>query len=194
MSEEVFDEFLASIDGRKRFLLQEDLALFDPYKTQLDDQAKLGSLEFFDIANNTLESRIDEVEAIYKEILAKPFDFTIDESYEFDPEKKAYSADLEERKDRWRRSLKYDVLVKLESKLETQEEDESIEQKSFDELEEEARETVLENYDDWYERFQKIRRSDRFEAYINSFAHLFDPHTDYYNPCLLYTSPSPRDA
>jgi len=184
LSWQVFDEFLASIDGRKRFLLAEDIQQFEPYKLQLDDQAKAGSLEFFDLANATLETRIDEVEVIYQEILGKPFDLKIEESYEFDPEKKDFPTDLADRKNRWRKSLKYEVLARLEDKIENQEnsEDDSEEVKTFEELEVEAREAILENYDDWYERFQKIRRSDRFEAYINSFAHLFDPHTDYYNP------------
>jgi carboxyl-terminal processing protease len=184
LSAQVFDEFLASIDGRKRFLLAEDITQFEPYKLELDDQAQAGSLEFFDLANATLETRIDEVEAIYKEILSKPFDLKIDESYEFDPEKKDFPKDLAERNDRWRKSLKYEVLARLEDKLENQENGDTEEEevKTFEELEVEAREAILENYDDWYDRFQKIRRSDRFEAYINSFAHLFDPHTDYYNP------------
>ncbi len=182
LSKQVFDEFLSSIDGRKRFLLAEDIQQFAAYKLKLDDQAKAGSLEFFDLANATLEKRIDEVESIYKEILSKPFDLTIDESYEFDPEKKDFPQGLAERNERWRKSLKYEVLARLEDKLENGDTTDAEEEKTFEELEVEAREAILENYDDWYERFQKIRRSDRFEAYINSFAHLFDPHTDYYNP------------
>jgi len=160
LSHQVFDEFLASIDGRKRFLLAEDIQQFEPYKLELDNQAHAGSLEFFDLVNATLEARIDEVEAIYREILAQPFDLTIDESYEFDPEKKDFPADLAERNDRWRKSLKYEVLARLEGKLENQEnvEDDSEEEiKTFEELEVESREAILENYDDWYERFQKIR-------------------------------------
>ena len=183
MSNEVYDEFLESIDGRKRFLLQEDLDQLMVYKDQLDDQAQVGSLEFFDLANTLLETRIAEVESVFQEVLSEPLDFTLEEEYEFDPEKKDYPKDLEERKERWRKSIKYDVLVKLESRLEKQEdevEDEEI--KTIQELEEESRQVVLDNYNDWFERFGKIRRSDRFEAYLNSFAHLYDPHTDYFNP------------
>jgi len=41
---------------------------------------------------------------------------------------------------------------------------------------------VLKNYTDWFKRLSKLRRSDRFESYINAITHLFDPHSDYYNP------------
>lgn len=60
--------------------------------------------------------------------------------------------------------------------------DEELVAKTFEVLEQEAREKVLENYDKWYKNFMKVRRSDRFESYLNTFAHMFDPHTDYFNP------------
>ncbi len=182
LSTQVFEEFLLSVDGRKRFFTQEDIAALRVHEYDLDDQLKMGDLTFFEEANTMLEARIAQAETLYKEVLEQPFDFTLDESYEFDPEKKEYPADDADMKDRWRKSLKYDVMTKLEKKLDAQEKDEDAEQKSYAELEEEAREQVRENYDDWYKSFKKVRRSDRFEAYLNSFAHLFDPHTDYFNP------------
>ena len=41
---------------------------------------------------------------------------------------------------------------------------------------------MKEQFDRWYKNIGKIKRSDRFEVYINAFAHIFDPHSDYYNP------------
>ena len=35
---------------------------------------------------------------------------------------------------------------------------------------------------DWFERLEDVRRSDRFEAYLNAITNTFDPHTDYFNP------------
>ena len=40
--------------------------------------------------------------------------------------------------------------------------------KSVAELEADARKDVKEVFDDWYERMDKVRRSDRFEMYVNS--------------------------
>lgn len=45
-----------------------------------------------------------------------------------------------------------------------------------------AQDKVFERWDKWFDRMSKLRRSDRFESYLNTFTHLFDPHTDYYNP------------
>ena len=36
--------------------------------------------------------------------------------------------------------------------------------------------------DDWFERMDRVRRSDRFEAYLSTFAELFDPHSGYFSP------------
>lgn len=182
LSKEVYKEFLEALDGRKRFLTQVDLDLLKVYETELDNEAQTGSLEFFNLATDLLEKRIDQAELLYKEILEEPFDFTISESYEFDPEKKNYPANEAELRESWVKSLKYDVLVKLESRLSAQEEKPQSEQKTYAELEIESREAVLENYNDWYKNFKRVRRSDRFESYINTFTHLFDPHSDYYNP------------
>lgn len=179
-SEQVYTDFLETIDGRKRFLTQSDLDQLAPYKTELDDQFLNGTLEFFDLAVTLLSKRVIQVEGIYKELLAQPFDFDMDEGFEFDPDKKQFARDETELKEIWRKSLKYDVLIKLESKLDKQKTE--GEKKSQASLEEEARKAVLKNYNKWYKNFRKLRRSDRFEAYINSFTHIFDPHTDYYNP------------
>ena len=47
---------------------------------------------------------------------------------------------------------------------------------------EEAREEVRENFEDWFKRLEQVRRSDRFESYVNAIIHCYDPHSDYYNP------------
>lgn len=181
-SKEAFSEFLETLDGRKRFFTQEDLELLKPFELKIDDQVQGGNLEFFDLANELLEKRIDEAELIYKDILGQSFDFSIQEEYEFDAEKKDFPANSAELKERWRKSLKYDVMTKLESRLDGQKDKEESEKKSYDELSAESAKAVLDNYDDWYKNYRKVRRSDRFESYLNTIAHLFDPHSDYYNP------------
>jgi len=49
-------------------------------------------------------------------------------------------------------------------------------------LEKESREKVLDVYDRWFKRLQKMDRSRRLEIYLNSFTNIFDPHTGYYSP------------
>ncbi|MFT4566059.1 MAG: carboxyl-terminal processing protease [Saprospiraceae bacterium] len=192
-SSEVFDDFLGAIDGRKRFLTKEDIATLEVYRDQLDDQANQGSLEFFDLAIGILEERIEESKTICKEVLASPFDFKAEEIHEFDPDKKDYPANAEARKEVWRKMLKYDALDELEGALTKQEkdlksEDQEVvdnakeEKKTLVEMETAAREAVGETFTEWFKNIGKVKRSDRYEAYINAFTHIFDPHSDYFNP------------
>lgn len=46
----------------------------------------------------------------------------------------------------------------------------------------EIRNEVKENMDAWFKRLKEIKRSDRFEMYLNTLAHIYDPHTDYFSP------------
>ena len=36
--------------------------------------------------------------------------------------------------------------------------------------------------DDWYGRMRKLKREDRLSVYLNTFTHIFDPHSEYYQP------------
>ena len=196
-SSEAFDDYISALDGRKRFFTAPDLESLETYRYLLDDQANLGSLEFFDLSVSLFEKRIDQVEEFYKELLSKPFDFDLKEALELDPDKRNYPANDVELKEIWRKQLKYDVLDELQGELKRQEDEknktedekkeeekdsEPFEVKSYDELEKESRKSVEEQFDRWYKNIGKIKRSDRFEVYINAFAHIFDPHSDYYNP------------
>ena len=54
--------------------------------------------------------------------------------------------------------------------------------KSDEELLAEAKADTKENFEDWFERLNELRRSDRFETYLGAITNYFDPHTDYFNP------------
>ncbi len=121
----------------------------------------------------------------YPELLAEPFDFTIKESIETDGEKRTYAKDDAELKEFWRSYLKFGNAD--ECLLEIKEQESATEvpeggKKSTAELEADARKDVQKVFDDWYERMDKVRRSDRFEMYVNSITNVFDPHSDYFNP------------
>ncbi len=184
LSESVYDLYLDRIDGRRRWLTQEDLKQLKPHRLKLDDQAKSSEFIFLDKSIELLEAGLDKTEVYYKELLSKPFDYTKDETVELVGDDKPFAKDDTELKEYWRKTLKYDAMSRLLDKLEAQEEggDEEVEKKSFEELEKEAREAVLETFDKWYVRMRKNRRSDHLSNYLNAFTNVFDPHTGYFEP------------
>ena len=183
-SRKVFDTYLNRLDGSKRFLTIGDLDLLDDYNESIDDAIREPDLEFFELSLERMNQAIERVREWYPALLDGPFDFTIEESIELDGEKLEYAEDEEELKERWRVYLKYETLKRLDEMIEEQEKEDDPEggKKNLAELEAEAREKVVELMDDWFKRLDELRRSDRFELYLNSATNVYDPHTDYFNP------------
>ena len=185
-SKKAFKLYLERLDFNKKFLLESDVAMLRKYETQLDDQLRAGSFEFFDMSANLIEKRTKESEAYYKEILSKPFDFNKDEAIELDGKKLKYAKDKAELKEAWRKQLKYQTLVRLSDMQKQQEKAtasaDKKDKKTFDQLEAEAREKVMTAYDELYKRLGQVTHDDRRATYINAVANVYDPHTGYLPP------------
>lgn len=185
-SEKAFGLYIERIDFGKRFFIKSDVETLSKFKRDLDDEMKESTFNFFDQSVAILDKRIKETEKYYQEILNVPFDFTVNESFEFDTEKLDYAASQSALKDRWRQSLKYETLAYLIDLTEEQEKaaekSDTVTIKSFTELEKESREKVMKRYDDLFHRLLKLDQEDRLNTYINSLVNVFDPHTEYFPP------------
>jgi carboxyl-terminal processing protease len=185
-SGKVFDLYIERLDFGKRFLLQEDIDRLSEYKYLIDDEYNSISFGFLDESIDVINKRTDEVQTYYREILAEPFDFKKEEEYELDAEKKKYASSKSEMNERWRKSLKYETLNRIDNMLEEQEKaaekSDTVTIKSFTEIEVEARKKILKRYDDWFHRISQLEDDDRLNTYINSIVNVFDPHTQYFPP------------
>ena len=85
-SKEVFTKFVVDLDGEKNILLQSDIDALKKYSTLIDDEIHGAPIESFFAINTLYIKRLNEVFGIYDQILAKPFDFTIKETVQMDPE------------------------------------------------------------------------------------------------------------
>jgi carboxyl-terminal processing protease len=188
-SKGVYKSYLEGLDPSKRFFTQGDIDEFSKYELQVDDMINNRNLAFFDLTYNRLMKRIGEAEGFYKEILDKPFDFTVDEQFNVDYEKQPYAKTEADLRKRWEKQLKLSVLSTVADKQKVQEEaakkpkdSVKVEQKSFDELEKEAREATLKSLNEYYDFIDDLERDDWFTVYINAIAERFDPHTFYFAP------------
>ena len=185
-SEKVFNLYLDRTDHNKTFLLKEDVEKLQKYHHKIDDQLKEKSYEFFNLSVEIINKRIDEAKEYYKAILDKPFDFTKNESIELDGDKKEYANDMAELKENWRKALKYQTMTRLIDIMKEQEKalekSDTVQEKSYDQLEKEARAKILKRQNDWFRRMGKIERKDRLSLYINCVTNLYDPHTGYFPP------------
>lgn len=185
-SEKAFSLYIERIDYAKRFLLQEDVDELAKYKKELDDAMRDINFEFLDKSVVILDDRTMEAKDYYAEILNKPFDFELEEDYEFDADEIEFVKTQQDLKERWRKSLKYETLARLydlsEEQNEAAEKSDTVTIKSFAELEAEARKKVTKRYDDWFHRMEQLNDDDRLNIYINALVNVFDPHTQYFPP------------
>ncbi len=185
-SKQVFKKFIDELDGDKTHFLASDIAALKKYETTIDDEINGAAIEFAPAVSAIYDKRITDAMAIYKEILAKPFEFTKDESTDGDPEKMSFAATEEVRKERWRKKLKLYTLERYVDLIETREKSKG--QKDFvvkadSTLEREARAKVLKVMDETYDRIQKtFKEDDRFNSFVNVITNLMDPHSDYFPP------------
>lgn len=185
-SKKAYVYYLDILDRNKRFFYQSDIDKFKEYELLIDDGIREHRLDFFTLCNSTITKRMEEIEGSYKDILANPFDYSLNEMIETDSEKLKYPHSNKERMDRWRVSLKFSTISRIVNKINEQEKakekNDTLVLKTFEELEVWAREKVTKSYDNFFKRVDKIKPEERFADYINALVHVFDPHTGYYPP------------
>ncbi len=190
-STQLHELYLERIDGGKRFLVADDIKQLSRYATKLDNEIEDGNYEFFDLSVLLYEAGIQRAKTYYEKALKKDFDYTIEENFEMDGEKREYPATYKEQELRWEKIMKYEILTRYNSKLEKQKEqlekpkderDEDFKEKSEADLLADARADAKKVFDKWFTRMEKTKRSDRLDLYLNSIAGLYDPHTNYYAP------------
>ena len=185
-SENVYNDFIKAIDPMKRYFLASDIEEFSKYKDKIDDEIREPGVQFFSLVYDRLIQRMEESKKFHKELLEKPFDFTVDETIDRDYDKLEFAKDVSELKDRWRKELKFSTLANYDIKLEVQEnkkkEDASYEVKDAATLEKEARESTSKTYDEFFDLMDDLERKDWFSIYVNAIVEEFDPHTSYLAP------------
>ena len=185
-SENVFMNYLESMDGQHRFYIQADVNNFNQFKTKIDDQIKESKLDFFDYTYNKYVQRQQQIKAFYKPLLDRPFDFSLNEEMDLDYETMGYAASLSELKNVWLQYLKLSTLGvfadKKEEELKKFELDSAYVVLTDVMIEEQARAITKENMDLFFEVREDLERKDYFSIYLNAIATQHDPHTYYFAP------------
>ena len=186
-SEELFSDFIEVIDPVKRYFYESDYKDFEKYKLTIDDQLKVSDITFFNVVYERFISRIEESKSIYKDILSKPFDYSIDESFDTNYENSDFAKSKRDMKERWRKQLKFSTLSNyddiLDEEKRTKEKDPLYMRKPNKQIEKEAREATLRSINIYFEDYiDDQRRDDWFALYVNTIVEEFDPHTYYLAP------------
>ncbi|HEX8017218.1 MAG TPA: carboxy terminal-processing peptidase, partial [Flavobacterium sp.] len=185
-SKGIFKDYIDALDPSKRFFLQSDIDEFKQYELMLDDQFINKDLTFFNLTYTRLMKRMEESKKRYKVLLAQPFNYNIDETFNADYETIPYAKNTAEINERWRKQIKLSTLSSLVTKQKLEEDkkktDPAYKIKSFEALEKETRESSLKSLDESFGNIKDLDKGDWFSVYINSIMTRFDPHTSYFAP------------
>jgi carboxyl-terminal processing protease len=188
-SKTVLKRFVEDLDNDKNIFFQSDIDSLKKYENSIDDEIHGAELKSFFEINDKYLKRQAEISKIYVDILAKPFDFSVIESVQMDPEKLSFPKNEAERNESWRKRLKLMTLTKYQDFLDQRTKDakkKDFKYKADSTLEREAREFVKKQMD----RFITTKRNketidENFSVFVNDIAGSMDPHTDYFAPIDL---------
>ena len=166
LSEDVFNNYLKSLDGGKQYFTATDVAKFAPYKSQMDDAIRSGQLApAYDIFA-VYKQRVGERVGYARALLKQDFDFTGNERWEYDRKDVLWAANSKELDEVWRKSVMNDWLrLKLAGKKP-----------------DEIRKTLDKRYATYLRSVNELKSEDVFQTFLNGYSSAIDPHTDYFTP------------
>ncbi|WP_416422976.1 carboxy terminal-processing peptidase [Pseudomonas sp. App30] len=165
----IYDSYLKLLDPSRSYFLASDITEFDKWKTQFDDFLKSGDLDpGFTIYKRYLDrvkSRLDFALAELGKGVDK-MDFTGHETLAVDRKDAPWITTEADLDNLWRKRVMDEVLrMKIAGKDNKQIQD-----------------TLTKRYKNQLARLDQTRSEDIFQAYINTFAQSYDPHTNYLSP------------
>jgi carboxyl-terminal processing protease len=209
VSKEAFHTLIDELDVGKLFLLESDVQKLARFETDMDDELRSGDLILGRKAASVLASRRRVVADVVVRILAAPLDFTVNESVETDPKKRAFCKTEEELAARWRGVLKLQVLERTQELEDTLErrahpkpdapsskavdpddaKREAAAEKALGEIpttfegrREKVQKEVATRYATQFIRLASVDKLAPAQTFINAVNGAFDPHTSYLPP------------
>ena len=166
LSEKILKKYITSLDPNKEYFYSTDINYFNQYQYQMDDYVISGYLEpayeIFTVYNERVKNRIDYVFSI----LENEPDFTNNDELIFNRKDAVWFDDINQMNTYWEKKIKNAILnLKILGK-------------DWDS----NKETLNKRYKRFLKTISQFNSEDVFEMFINSYAELYDPHTNYFSP------------
>lgn len=164
--------YLETLDVNRSFLTRHDVVGFKRYEHQFDNNLLSGDLEPAFVIFRHFRQRVTQRVSFAKHLLdTHTFDYTSDETYQFDRTEGEWAADEGELNNLWRLRVKNDLLTERLAKENNED---------FDEAQ--VKEALHKRYDNILRRVQQMTANDVFQAFVNAFTLSIEPHTSYMSP------------
>jgi carboxyl-terminal processing protease len=165
---DLIPEMFKDLDSQKYYFLQSDIDQYSGIKDAAE-RVKAGDVSLgFEIVQ-LYQQRVAERLAEAHVLVDQPFDFTVDESIEADAKDSPWARSVEELRERWRKRVKYDLLLLKLDKNDDQE----------------ARKRLHRRYKTIADNTKTLEHDDVLELYLTALCTSFDPHSTYMSPRSL---------
>lgn len=162
----ILDRYIKALDPSKYYFLASDIKDFDKFRTELDDDFRIGDLSApFYIFNVYLKRYNERINYSIAQIKGK-YDFNQNDTYVYDREKMPWIATTAGLDDVWKKRVKYE-LVNL--KIAGTPDAKNVE-------------TLTKRYENLKSQAAKFNNQDVFQLIMDAFTEAIDPHTNYFNP------------
>ena len=168
-SERWLDNFIKTLDYQKAYFLKSDVEAFKKQAPNMPGWLEKGDIRFAYVIFKTYLIRLDERMLQAQELLKQPIDFTLDETICLDRDKLDYPKDSAEAMERWRKRVKYDLLI---LKVDDKEGQEAIDK-------------LTRRYKSFQKRMHQTDSNELLEMYLTAMTTSFDPHTTYMSASTL---------
>jgi len=110
-SKDFYSQYLDMLDGGRLFFTQADLKKLEPFRTTIDDEWTNGTTNFYTTFSHLYKTKLLAAKTAINEICAKPFDFSLPETY--NSADTSVAATEKALYNRWQGLLKMEVLHSL---------------------------------------------------------------------------------
>ncbi len=169
LSSDVFDAYLDYLDGQRIYLTQQDINSLDQARFRLGSALKTGQLQpgfdIYNIVQQRIIERLNFALSVIDQDIDK-LDFSTSEQILLDRSEAGWESDTAALNKLWVKRIKNAVLAQRLNGTD----DEAI------------TDTLRRRYEGQLKRATQVRSEDAFQAYMNAFTSMWDPHTSYFSP------------
>lgn len=160
------EHYLKELDPQKLYFLKADVDSLLASKTTLDEAVKQGNLDWAYSTFKRYLERLDQRIVIAEQLVDAMHDYSLKETMVYDAKELKWAENDQELTDRWRKRIKYDLLLFRLEKTPDQE----------------ARERLHKRYRNIKRTMHQTESDDILEIFLTSISASFDPHSSYMSP------------
>ncbi len=166
LSERLLKRYVDVWDSQKLYFLQSDIDEFEKYKDQLDDLIRSGNVDFAVTVFERYLLRLGERMPLIGKLIDADHDFSVQEEMVLDPDDLQWTRTVAELQERWRKRIKFDLLMLKLGDTELTE----------------ARSRLHKRYHRNQQFMEQTEGHELLELYLSSMTHCLDPHSSYMSP------------